>query len=135
LKGFLKWFFRVVVHIHASRKKNQVQRSKLAWIPKFLPSFYFIFFRESFFLKQSDFFSIYCSPNFYHFSKTQTRLRLYCMNKALGHLVECTKCTFETRLMTPLYVMQILLFEALLSLSLSPAWTWGFYPTNLKSFL
>jgi len=29
--------------------KNQVQRSKLAWIPKFLPSFYFIFFREIFF--------------------------------------------------------------------------------------
>ena len=31
--------------------------------------------------------------------------------------------------------MKILLFEMLLSLALSPARTWGFFPTNLKSFL
>ena len=103
--------------------------------PKMLAIILFHLFLWEIFLKQSDFLSIYCSPNFYHFSKTQTRLGLNCMNKAQGHLVECTKCTFETRLMPPLCVVQILLFEALLSLALSPAWTWGFYPANLKSFL
>jgi len=65
-------------------------------------------------------FSIYYSNFFYHFGKTQTRMRLNCMNNAQGHLVECTKCTFEMRLMPPLRVVQILLFEALLSLALSP---------------
>ena len=95
--------------------------------PKILAIILFhLFSREIFF---------YCSTNFYHFSKTQTSLRLNCMNKTQGHLVECTKCTFKTRLMPPLRVVQILLFEALLSLVLSPAWTWGFYPTNLKSLL
>ena len=54
IERILKWFFfRFVVHIHASRKKNQVQRSKLAWITKCLPSFYFIiifFERDIFFV-------------------------------------------------------------------------------------
>ena len=103
--------------------------------PKILAIILFHLFFERYFFKQSDFFSIYWSPSFYHFCKTQTRLKLNCMNKAQGHLVECTKCTFETRLMPPLYVVQILLFETPLSLDLSPAWTWGFYSTNFKSFL
>ena len=102
--------------------------------PYMLAIIYLIFFSRDIFFKQRVF-SIYCSPNFYHFSKTQTRPRLNCTNKTQGHLVECTKCTFETRLMPPLYVVQILLFETPLSLDLSPAWTWGFYSTNLKSFL
>ena len=109
--------------------------------PKMLANilFHFLFGGERlllfFFLQRVSFTYIHRSPIFFHFSKTQTRPRLNCMNKAQGHLVECTKCTFETRLMPPFRVVQILLFEALLSLALSPAWTWGFYPTNLKSFL
>ena len=126
---------------HPCFKEKSSSKMQWAWIPKCLPTFYFIFFlgeREAssfLFLQRVSFTYIHRSPIFFHFSKTQTRPRLNCMNKAHGHLVECTKCTFETRLMPPLCVVQILLFEALPSLSLSPAWTWGFYPTNLKSFL
>ena len=46
--------------------KNQVQRSKLACISKFLPSFYFIFFERDFFLNKMIF-SIYCSNFFLSF--------------------------------------------------------------------
>ena len=38
--------FLFVFHIHASRKKSSL-KMQWAWIPKCLPSFYFIFLRES----------------------------------------------------------------------------------------
>jgi len=53
--------------------------------PKILAIILFhLFVREtvfSFFLQRVSFSFIHCSPKFYHFSKTQTRPRLNCMNK------------------------------------------------------
>ena len=47
-KGF--FFLRFAIHIHTLRKKIQVQRCKLVWIPKCLPTNYFIiYFQERFF--------------------------------------------------------------------------------------
>jgi hypothetical protein len=47
-KGF--FFLRFAIHIHTLRKKIQVQRCKLVWIPKCLPTNYFIiYFQEKFF--------------------------------------------------------------------------------------
>ena len=58
-KEFWNCFSRFVVHVHASRKKMSLKMQR-AWIPKYLPSFYFIIFFErdsSFFLTKR--FSLY----------------------------------------------------------------------------
>ena len=102
---------RLVVHIQVLREIGFEDLK--AWIHICLPSVIFIFIseRERLFYFDKEFVHQF----FYHFSKIQTRRE---MNETQGHLVEFTKCTFEKRLMPPL---QILLFEALLSLALSPA--------------
>ena len=124
------FFLRFVVHIHALRK-NRFKVLK-SMDPKMLANN--LFHHASFFLRERE---IPLSENFpfflftFYLDSSKARIET-AWTEQRGHL---TRCAMKCDLCLLCMLCKFYYSKRREGLALSPAWTWGLYPTNLKSFL
>ena len=103
--------------------------------PKILAIILFHLFFERVFLNKESFFSILFFTKFLSFQQNSNKAKIKLHEQSTWAFGRVHKVHFWNATYASFACCANLLFEVLLSLALSPAWTWGFYPTNLKSFL
>ena len=130
-----EFFFYICCSHPCFTEKKSSSKDYISMVPKMLAINLFhqispFFWERERFLYENFFCPFYSPILPFHLDSSKARIK-NCMNKTKGHL---TWCTMKCDLCLPCMLCKFNYSKHGEGLSLSSAWTWGLYPTNLKSF-